>query len=167
MLEVNEFMREKWKTVFPNVLYNGEFIDNKMRDTIETNYNGVIIFLFLGFFATLMSATGLYTLVSLHILKKTKEIGIRKVMGASVMNIIGVISIQFVLIILIASIFGGAIGYVMVDFSMDTAWEYYEKVTVSTFLTSVVIIFGLAVATVGLKTISTASVNPVRSLRDD
>ena len=167
MLEANEFMREKWKAVFPTVLYDGQFIDNKMRQTIETNYNGVIIFIFLGFFATLMSATGLYTLVSLHILKKTKEIGIRKVMGASTMNIIGVISIQFIIIIMVASLIGGALGYVMVDFSMDTAWEYYEKVTVSTFLSSVAIIFGLAVATVGLKTISTANVNPVKSLRDD
>ena len=59
MVEVNEFMREKWKTVFPNILYNGEFIDNKMRETIETNYNGVIIFVFLGFFATLNVGDGI------------------------------------------------------------------------------------------------------------
>jgi putative ABC transport system permease protein len=167
MLEVNEFMKEKWKAVFPNVLYNGQFIDNKMQETLETNYNGVIIFSFLGFFAALMSATGLFTLVSLHIVKKTKEIGIRKVMGAPVMNILRVIGLQFVLIILIAAFIGGAIGYVMVDISMDAAWEYYEKVTVTTFLLSAGIIFTLALVTVGFKTFATATMNPVKTLRDE
>jgi putative ABC transport system permease protein len=167
MIAVNEFMKEKWKMVFPNVLYNGQFIDNKMRESLETNYNGVIIFSFLGFFAALMSATGLFTLVSLHIVKKTKEIGIRKVMGAPLLNILRVIGLQFVLIILVAAFIGGGIGYVMVDFSMDAAWEYYEKVTITTFLLSAGIIFILALLTVGFKTFTTATMNPVRTLRDE
>jgi putative ABC transport system permease protein len=167
MLAVNDYMKEKWKTVFPNVLYNGQFIDDKMRESLETNYNGVIIFSFLGFFAALMSATGLFTLVSLHIVKKTKEIGIRKVLGAPLGNILRVISLQFLVIILIAAMIGGGVGYVMVDISMDAAWEYYEKVTVATFLISSGIIFGLAIMTVGLKTFTTATMNPVKTLRSE
>jgi putative ABC transport system permease protein len=164
---VNEYMERKWKSVFPNVVYEGFFIENKLRETIETNNNVIIIFGFIGFFAALMSATGLFTLVSLHILKRTKEIGVRKVMGASFTNILHVISFQFMLVILVASVIGGIIGYIMVDVSMDAAWEYYEKVTVSTFLSSVGIIFLLAVLTVGYKTITTARMNPVKTLRDE
>jgi putative ABC transport system permease protein len=87
----------------------------------------------------LMSATGLFTLVSLHILKRTKEIGVRKVLGASFGNILGVISFEFLLVILLASLAGGMVGYKMVDVSMDAAWDYYERVTLTTFATSVVI----------------------------
>ncbi|HYC84223.1 MAG TPA: FtsX-like permease family protein [Chryseosolibacter sp.] len=167
MAEVNEFMRQQWKTVFPNVLYNGEFIDNKMQETIETNNNVVIVFSFIGFFALLMSATGLYTLVSLQILKRTKEIGVRKVLGASFVNILSVISFEFLLVILVGCLIGGAIGYVLVDVSLDAAWEYYEKVTLSTFATSVSVIFVLAVVSTGFKTIATAKVNPVKTLRTE
>ena len=167
MTSVNEYMEEKWKSVFPNSLYNGQFIDNKMKETMEANNNVIVIFGFIGFFAILMSATGLFTLVSLQILKRTKEIGVRKVLGASFTSIIGVISFEFLLIILFASLAGGMLGYVMVDISMDAAWEYYEKVSLTTFMASVLILFLLAVLTVGYKTMSTARMNPVKTLRDE
>lgn|GEM_PF-5634813 len=54
MADVNKFMEDKWKEVFPNALYNGQFIDNKMKETIETNDNVIIIFGFIGFFAVLI-----------------------------------------------------------------------------------------------------------------
>lgn len=167
MLEANEFMEAKWKDVFPNVLYNGQFIDNKMKETVEINNNVIVIFGFIGFFAVLMSATGLYTLVSLQIVKRTKEIGVRKVLGASITNIIRVITLEFLLVILLGCILGGVTGYVMVDVSMDSAWEYYEKVTLTTFYTSLAIIFLIAVVTTGYKTVSTARMNPVKTLRDE
>lgn len=167
MASVNAFMEQKWKSIFPNVLYNGQFIDNKMKETIEANDNIITIFGFIGVFAILMSATGLFTLVSLQILKRTKEIGVRKVLGASFTNIIHVISFEFLLVILFASLVGGIVGYVMVDFSMDAAWEYYEKVSVTTFGASVLITLLLAIATMGYKTIMTAKMNPVKTLRNE
>jgi ABC-type antimicrobial peptide transport system permease subunit len=167
MKEADEFMRLKWKAVFPDRPYNGQFIDDKMKETIETNDNGVIIFKFVGFFALLMSATGLYTLVALQILRRTKEIGMRKVLGASFANIIRVISLEFILIILSGCMVGGAAGYFMVNVSLDSAWEYYEKVGPATFFTSVTIIFFLAVITTGYKIATTAGMNPVKTLRDE
>jgi len=160
-------MEKKWKGIFPNMLYNGQLIDNKMKETIEINNNVIIIFGFIGFFALLMSGTGLYTLVALQILKRTKEIGVRKVMGASSLDIIRVISMEFLLVILAACIIGGFAGYMMVDISMDAAWEYYEKVTLTTFSTSVIIIFLLAVTATGYKTINISKMDPVKTLRDE
>ena len=165
--QVNDYMNEKWKKVFPGELYHGEFIENKMRETVETNNNAVIIFGFIGFFAALMSATGLYTLISLHIVKRLKEIGIRKVLGASLANILHVISFEFIAIIVISSMLGGVAGYFMVDISMKSAWIYYEKVSMITFFISAGIVVALAVTTVGYKTLSTAGMNPVKTLRDD
>jgi ABC-type antimicrobial peptide transport system permease subunit len=78
-----------------------------MKETIETNDNVIIIFKFIGFFALLISATGLFTLVSLQIIRRTKEIGVRKVLGASFINIIRVISLEFMLLIFFGCIAGG------------------------------------------------------------
>lgn len=96
-----------------------------------------------------------------------KEIGIRKVLGASVPNLVGVISFEFIIILLVASLLGGFTGYVMVDFTMKAAWEYYEKVSALTLSTSLGIIILLSVLTVGLKIIRAAQLNPVKNLRSE
>ncbi|MFM8741693.1 MAG: ABC transporter permease, partial [Cytophagales bacterium] len=75
MAAVNEFMEKKWKEVFPNTLYAGQWIDQEMQETNEINSNVSVMFGFLGFFAALMTGIGLFTLVTLNIEKKMKEIG--------------------------------------------------------------------------------------------
>lgn len=94
---VNEFMEKKWKEVFPNTIYNGRMIDVDLQETSEINNNIVTMFGFLACYAVLMTGIGMYTLVSLNIAKKMKEIGVRKVLGASIFNIAGVINFEFVI----------------------------------------------------------------------
>jgi putative ABC transport system permease protein len=165
--EVNEFMEKKWKEVFPNSVYDGQLIDRVLQETNEINTNVVKMFAFLGFFAALMSAVGLYTLVSLNILKKMKEIGVRKVMGASLANIAGVINIEFAIILSFASVAGGALGYFAADSLIDSIWEYYLKMNYLILGSSVLAMFIMAMLTVGFKTFSTASLNPTKTLRDE
>ena len=165
MTNINEFMKEKWREVFPNLIYEGQFINYEIKNAEDTNRNVIVICGFLGIFAGLMSAIGLFTLVSLTITKRIKEIGIRKVLGASVRSIVTLISFDFMIILIFASLLGGAVGFAMVDLSMDAAWEYYEKVSIITLSTSVTIMILLAVLTVGFKTINAAQMNPVKNLR--
>jgi putative ABC transport system permease protein len=167
MKDMNEYMKKKWREVFPNSLYSGQMIDEELAETMEINKNVVIMFGFLGFFAILLSATGLYTLVSLNILKKMKEIGVRKVLGASNANIARVINLEFVIILSIAGIFGGVLGYWGTDVIMDSIWEYYKQLDVLSFSISVAIMFLIAALAVSFKTISTALLNPVNTLRDE
>lgn len=167
MASVNEFMEKKWKEVFPNTLYNGQWIDQELQETNEINKNVSIMFAFLGFFAALMTAIGLFTLVSLNIEKKMKEIGVRKVLGASIGNIAGVINMEFIINLGIATIIGGAAGYFAADFLMDVIWEYYLKLNFITLFTSIMAMVAIAVMAVGYKTISTARLNPTKTLRDE
>ncbi len=165
--EINEYMEEKWETVFPNSVYNGRMITESMAETNEINNNIVKMFSFLGFFAILLSVSGLYTLVSLNIIKKMKEIGVRKVLGASVGNIARVINLEFVIILSIAGVLGGAAAYFLTDMIMDDIWEYYKKLDVFSFSISILIMFVVAGLAVGFKTVSTASLNPTKTLRDE
>lgn len=167
VVAVNEFMEKKWKEVFPNTLYSGQFIDRELQETNEINRNVSIMFGFLGFFAALMTAIGLYTLVSLNIVKKMKEIGVRKVLGASLTNIAGVINMEFVIILVIATLFGGALGFLGANWLMDSIWEYYLAMNFVTLAWSVLAMVLIAVAAVGYKTVATASLNPTKTLRDE
>jgi putative ABC transport system permease protein len=164
---VNEFMEKKWKEVFPNTVYNGQMIDQELQETADINNNIVTMFGFLGFFAALMTGIGMFTLVSLNIVKKMKEIGVRKVLGASVFNIASVINLEFVINLGIATIIGGAAGYMMADSLMDSIWEYYLKLGALTLMISVSGMLIIAIASVGYKTITTASLNPTKTLRDE
>jgi putative ABC transport system permease protein len=165
--QVNEYMEKKWKEVFPNTQYNGQMIDNELQETNEINSNIVTMFGFLGFFGALMTGIGLYTLVSLNIVKKMKEIGIRKVMGASIPNIAGVINFEFIINLGIATVLGGTLGYFATDWLMHSIWEYYKNLGVASLTFSVLSMVLIAMLAVGYKTISTASLNPTKTLRDE
>lgn len=167
MVEVNRFMEAKWKELFPNTLYPGQMVDEDMAETHEINENVTAMFAFLAFFAALMTGIGLYTLVSLNIVKKMKEIGVRKVLGASIANIAGVINFEFAIILLVATAIGGALGYFGADALMDSIWEYYLKLTLSGLALSIIAMLLLAVIAVGYKTVTTASLNPTKTLRDE
>jgi len=127
----------------------------------------VKMFVFLGIVALMLSATGLFTLVSLNIIKRMKEIGVRKVLGASVGNIARVINTEFVIILLIASILGSYAGSLLSEMLMDSIWDFYQSATSFTFIISASILFSISALTIGFKIYSTATMNPTKTLRDE
>ena len=98
---------------------------------------------------------------------KMKEIGVRKVLGASVGNIAGVINFEFIVNLGIATVIGGAAGYFAADALMGSIWKYYLKLNFVTLFTSIASMVLIAVLAVSYKTISTAMLNPTKTLRDE
>ncbi|MBL7857005.1 MAG: ABC transporter permease [Cyclobacteriaceae bacterium] len=167
LTDINKFMEEEWKQIFPNRLYNGRFLNEGMAEALTVNNNIVKMFVFLGIVALILSVTGLFTLVSLNIIKKMKEIGVRKVLGASVTNITRIINTEFVIILLIASVLGATLSYLAVDALMDSIWDYYQPTTMSTMIFSVCLLFFVSALTIGYKVFGAASMNPVNTLRTE
>ena len=165
--EINKFMETKWKEVFPNRLYNGYMLVENTDEVDNVNTNIVKMYAFLGIIALMLSATGLFTLVSLNIIRRTKEIGVRKVLGASVANITRIINTEFFVILMLASITGSVLSYFAVDLLMDSIWDYYLSTTSLTFIVSISIMFIVSALVVGYKVFSAASMNPVSTLRDE
>ncbi len=164
---INTFMEKEWKQIFPNKLYNGRYLNESMVEATTVNDNIVKMFVFFGIVAMLMSATGLFSLVSLNIIKKMKEIGVRKVLGASVLNITRIINTEFVIILLIASLLGSVMSFYAVDALMDSIWDYYQSTTSITFIISIIALFLVSALAIGYKVFSAASMNPVNTLRDE
>ena len=141
ILEINKTMEAKWKELFPNKMYNGELLDEEMAEALEVNANIVTMFVFLGIIATLLSISGLYTLVSLNIIKRMKEIGVRRVLGASIGNVTRIINKEFVVILSIAAVLGSVASYYLADSLMSSIWAYYLNAGMVTFLVPVSFIF--------------------------
>ena len=167
MASVDKFMEAKWKEVFPNTVYYGRWVDEELEETNEINANIVTMFGFLVVFSTLMTCIGMYSLVSLNIVKRMKEIGVRKVLGASLLNIVGVINFEFIINLAVATVAGAGAGYLMADILMASIWKYYLQVGLLSLGLSALVLIVIAAISVSFKTVSTASLNPTKTLRDE
>ncbi len=165
--EVDEYMKEKWAEVFPNSTYTGEYLNIDMQEALEVNNNIVKLFIFLGVVATILSAVGLFSLVSLNIIKRMKEIGVRKVLGASVGNIAKNLNKQYVIILGIASILGAAASFFLVGLLMGTIWTYHMEMNVVVIALSVLTLFVISGITISFKIYGAATANPAYTLRDE
>jgi len=160
-------MNQEWNKIFPNRLYNGRMLSEDLREVKEVNVNIVYMFAFMGVITMLLSATGLFTLVSLNIIKRMKEIGVRKVMGASVSNIARIVNTEFVIILVIASVLGAWGGQVQSDMIMGSIWRYYQGPNEISFILSIGLLFVVSFLAIGYKVFRAATMNPVDSLRHE
>lgn len=165
--DVHTDMEAAWKKVFPDKLPNVRYMDANIGEAAEVNDNIKVMFIFLGSIAAILSAIGLFSLVSLDIIKRMKEIGVRKVLGASVLHIVNIINKRYIIILIIASVLGSVMGYYMSDSLMGSIWTYYMPIGPSAFIISIIVLAVIAMLTVGGKVVRAALANPATTLRDE
>ena len=96
-----------------------------------------------------------------------KEIGVRKVLGASMANITRVINTEFAIILIVACVLGAAGGAWMSAMLMSSIWDYYQEATVPTMVTSAAILLSVCAVSVTYKIYKTVRINPAHVLRDE
>jgi len=161
-----DFMEETWTELIPNRptdVYTHE--ENVLAEAKDINVNILQMFMFLAVIAVVLSAIGLFTLVSINIQSRTKEIGIRKVLGASIMRITTLINKPFLIIVGIASVVGGGLGTYLAGGLMGTIWTYHVTPNIISGLIPVFIILIIALLSISGKVVKAAKRNPVESLR--
>ncbi len=167
LMEVKALMDEKWKVVFPYELSTVRILEEQKAETALVNYNIKVMFIFLGMLAVLLSVIGLFNLVSLNLIKKMKEIGVRKVLGATIENITLKVSREFIIILSIASILGCIGSYYLTEMLMANIWAYYVPLGPLPFIISVFLLFLVSGITIGGKVIKAALMNPAVILKDE
>ena len=160
-------METAWAQVFPDALSNVRVMDQERAETLEVNANIKILFLFLGAVAVLLSMIGLFSLVSLNLAKRMKEIGVRKILGASLGHLSLRMSREFIWVLSIASVIGAAAGYFLANMLMASIWTYYVTISPVIIAASIAILFVIGGLTIGSRVLRAATVNPASVLRDD
>jgi len=110
LIATNNYLKTTWNKLFPFVPYEGYYQDELLATSLQVSQSISTLFLFLAIIAILLAATGLYSLVSLNLLKRAKEIAIRRVLGASTGNIAYLVNKYYLLIFLVGGILGGMGG---------------------------------------------------------
>jgi putative ABC transport system permease protein len=162
---VLDYLRETWVKMIPNYPFEGMYQEDTLQEEKAINRSIKQIYIFLAIVATVLSMIGLYTLVSLSILNRTKEIGIRKVMGSPVLRIWLVLSKGFLINLAISSLIGCVGGYYLSLMMLDSIWDYWLDFTPGIYIYSVLIILAATAATITGKVYQAALQNPVNCLR--
>lgn len=153
-----------WKEIYPNDKFEFSFIDNRIRNFYESEERINKLAGIATCIAILISCLGLFALSSFTALERTKEIGIRKVMGASVSSIIILLSSEFLKLVLIAFILSAPVAFYLSD-KWLTDFAFKINMSVWIFLISGIFSVTIAFVTISFRTIKTAKTDPVKSLR--
>ena len=166
MTSVIPALEKTWSDMYPDQVVEYSFLDDQIREL----YQPVMLLLRLletfAAIAVFIGCLGLYGMVSFMAAQKTKEIGIRKVLGSSVTQIIWIFAKEFSRLILIAFAVAVPLAWFVMHRWLDN-FAYQVKIGPGIFILAIVLTFAIAMLTVGYQSVKAALVNPVKSLRAD
>ncbi len=160
------YIEKLWNQAFPDYVYEYKFLDETIRNFYkQENQLSQLYKIFAGI-AIFISCLGLYGLVSFMAAQRTKEVGIRKVLGASASNIVYLLSREFTLLIIIAFAISAPVAwYIMHQWLQN--YTYRIPLGASIFILAIISSVVIAWITVGHRAIKAAMANPVKSLRTE
>jgi len=156
----------KWKQIAPGQPFSYQFMDDSFDEMYRAEQRIGTIALTFAALAILIACLGLFGLAAFMAEQRTKEIGVRKVLGASVPNIIGLLSKDFLKLVLIAIIIASPVAwYAMNQWLKDFAYKI--DIEWWMFALAGLLAVGIALFTVSFQSIKAALMNPVKSLRSE
>jgi len=158
------FIEKMWNKTAPDRPFEYFFLDEELTELYDDEENLSKLSLIFTVIIIFIAALGLVGLASFLAEQKTKEIGIRKVLGASVFSIIRNISKEFVWLILLASIFAWVIAYLVMSDWLDH-FSYQTPINLMTFIFASLIAMGLALLITSFRALIASRADPVTTLK--
>jgi putative ABC transport system permease protein len=159
-------LQKKWSETFPSAAFEYAFMDDKLKEL----YQSELQLKQASYIATVLSLViillGVLGLISLSIQNRTKEIGIRKILGSSVSAIIHLFLKEFLAVILIGSVIACPLAYYIMQRWLND-YAYRINITVLPFIFSILILGLITVLLIIMQTIRAAIANPAKSLRTE
>lgn len=164
--EVLASLEKNWEAAFPAHLFDYTFLDEQLAENYEEETRFQQAFQLFSFIAILIGCLGLYGLVSYMAVQRSKEIGIRKVLGASVQDIILLLSREFSILVLVAFAIAAPLAGIAMHYWLQ---DFAYRITLGpgSFLLTFLVAISIAWLTVGYKAWRSARRNPVDAIRTE
>lgn len=164
--KVLPFVESLWNEAFPAYVYDYQFLDQTIENFYKQESQLSTLYKIFAGIAIFISCLGLYGLVSFMAVQRLKEIGIRKVLGASARNIVYLLSREFSLLIIIAFVIAGPVAYFIMHKWLQN-YTYRIPLGAPVFIMAIIGSMIIAWITVGHRALKAAAANPVKSLRTE
>ncbi len=162
--ETLDYLEQKFKAHSPDYPFRYFFLDERVDNMYRSEQKLGEIFNYFTAIAIFISCLGLFGLVSFTAEQKTKEIGIRKVLGADIGSVVRLISREFLMLIIIANLISWPIAWYAMDKWLQN-FAYHTNMEISLFLVSGGLVVLVAILTISYQSIKAALSDPVNSLR--
>jgi putative ABC transport system permease protein len=160
------FLEQTWKQLVPQLPFDYKFLDDEYEKLYRSELQlGKVMNLFSGI-AIMLACLGLFGLSSYVVQQRIKEIGIRKILGASLFSIVMLVSKNFVRLIIIALFIAFPLGYLLMDKWLQD-FVYRVDIQWWVFFVAGIAAIGIALLTVSFQSIKVAVMNPVKSLKSE
>lgn len=159
-------LKQSWNKFAPGRPFEYFFLDDRFRELYKAEENFKVIFTAFTAMAIYIACSGLFAIASYFIRRRTKEIGIRKVLGASVAQVTWLVSAEFLAIVGIANLVAWPVAWMFMDNWLN-GFAYRVGLSLTNFFVAGAIALLIAMVTVGFQSIRAARANPVNSLRNE
>ncbi len=164
--QVVALIENTWKKDFPFALFDYDFVSQQIKEQYLSEERFSTIFLYFSILSLLIACLGLYGLISYTIFQKTKEIGIRKILGATPNRIAAMLSGDFLKLVLFACIIAVPIAWYVMNMWLQN-FAYRVNLFWWMFTAAGLLVLFIALITVSFQAIKAAIANPVKSLRTE
>ena len=155
-----------WKQHVPGTPFEAQFLSDEVRRKYEHDRQISLVISLFTSIAIGISCLGLYGLSIFVTQRRRKEIGVRKILGASAFSIVGMLSIEFILLVGIALLIAMPVGFFTMEKWLQS-FAYRIDLGLKTFIIGGLISFVIAWLTISIEALRAAASNPVNSLRND
>jgi ABC-type antimicrobial peptide transport system permease subunit len=159
-------IERNWLEVFPEYNFEYKFLDDHLAGLYEHDARTFTLFKVFAGISIFIGCLGLYGLISFMASQKLKEVGIRKVLGASVVSIVILFSKEFVKLIIIAFIIAAPLAYYFMNQWLE-GFAYRTSISWTVYVTGVVSTLLIALITVSYRSAEAARSNPAETLRTE
>jgi putative ABC transport system permease protein len=159
-----QYLEAKWKEFLPARPFNFQFLNDRYRELYESEQKQSQLFTTFSGLAIFIASLGLFGLATFNAMQRVKEIGIRKVLGASVPHLLGLLSKEIIILILVANVIAWPVAYYFMKDWLNS-FAYHIDMNVMVYLLSALIAVVISILTVSAQTIKAATSNPARTLK--
>jgi putative ABC transport system permease protein len=155
-----------WKKSFPSTVFDFRFADVALNNLYKNEERFAKLFLLFSILSIIIASLGLFALISYTVDRRTKEIGVRKVLGASTLQVSALLTREFLILVSVSCFVAMPLGWYLMTNWLNN-FVYHINMGVELIIGSALFIVLLALMTLSLKTLSAAMSNPVSSLRTE
>ncbi|MCK5469012.1 MAG: ABC transporter permease, partial [Cyclobacteriaceae bacterium] len=166
MSELLKEFESMWKNMANNAPFQYSFLDQRFDDLYQSEQKMSKIFTVFTSIAIFIACLGLLGLAAYTTEQRTKEIGIRKAMGASVPNVVTMLNLEFIKLVGIAIVIGSPVAWYLMQLWLGD-FVYKTEIGIWPFLLAALLAAFIAIVTVGFQSLKAALANPVNSLRSE